>query len=48
LPDTEDQISLLERLDAEQNEVMRALDDLNSRVEETIGNWMRPVDNADL
>ena len=42
----EQKMSLIERLDTEQNEVMSALDDLNTRVEEVIRAWMRPADEA--
>lgn len=45
--DMQDQITLLDRLDAEQTEVIRALDDLNLKVEQAIRDWSCPVGNSD-
>lgn len=45
--DPQDQSRLLDRLDAEQTEVIRALDDLNLKVEQAIRDWTCPLGNSD-
>jgi hypothetical protein len=43
MPETPQPASLLEQLDAAQEEVLRNLDDLNTRIEAVIREWTRPA-----
>ena len=46
MSDIQEESSLLDRLDTEQNDVIRALDELNIRVENVIREWTRPNSEA--